>query len=326
VKSNVEAALVGRFKPLLMGSKGLMFDVQACDPPPEILFEEPVVLEMNDLNLDDKAMTVMFILTLLREYREIHKAGKRGLQHITMVEEAHNILEEVGSHSGSESQADTRSKAVATFCSMLAEIRSLGEGIIIADQSPQKLARDAIRNTNLQIAHQLRDGHDRETMASAMIMDEDQVNFLAKLEVGHAAVFWTGREKAGFIKANQYYDGPNPPGVGFARDMCDQELQDYMEGFFGKRTYDRWVDWYLLIKPETRRQRGITLGGYWEMAVELACQSQGGNAVSVTAEDAWLTFTARWQNLMEVAQVTPSQRALTPAHRELFMKAFQQSA
>jgi hypothetical protein len=209
---------------------------------------------------------------------------------------------------------------------MLAEIRSLGEGIIIADQSPQKLARDAIRNTNLQIAHQLRDGHDRETMASAMIMDEDQVNFLAKLEVGHAAVFWTGREKAGFIKANQYYDGPNPPGVGFARDMSDQDLQDYMEGFFGKRTFERWVDWYLLIKPQTRRQRGITLVNYWKMAVELACENHGISPSSVKEEDAWLTFTNYWQNLMEKANVALDQRTLTSAHREYFQKAFKQFA
>ncbi len=51
---------------------------------------------------------------------------------------------------------------------MLTEIRSYGEGLIIADQSPGKLADDVVRNTNLQIVHQLRDSTDREAMANAM--------------------------------------------------------------------------------------------------------------------------------------------------------------
>ncbi len=316
VLANVEAALIGRFRPLLMGSKGLMFDVQACDPSPEILFNEPVVLEMNDLNLDDKAMTVMFVLTLLREYREINKAGRRGLQHITMVEEAHNILEEVGGGSGSESQADTRAKAVSTFCAMLAEIRSLGEGIIIADQSPQKLARDAIRNTNLQIAHQLRDGHDRDTIATAMIMDDDQVKFLGKLQVGHAAVFWTGREKAGFIKVEPYFDGDNPPGKGFGRDIGDDELRDYMSPFRETLPLREWIDWYRNVSPKARRAAGMSLDSFWEKAVIIASKKNG-----IKKEFGWLVFTSAWEKLTSMAAVGESGRRLTPRHRDLFEQA-----
>ena len=325
VLANVEAALIGRFKPLLMGSKGLMFDVQASDPPPDVLFNEPVVLEMNDLNLDDKAMTVMFVLTLLREYREVKKYGRRGLQHVTMVEEAHNILEEVGHGGGSESQANTRGKAVSTFCTMLAEIRSLGEGIIIADQSPQKLARDAIRNTNLQIAHQLRDGNDRNTVATAMIMDEDQVNFLGKLQVGHAAVFWTGREKAGFIKVDSYYDGDNAPGRGFSRDLGDTELRDYMAAFHHSLDLKPWLEWYRLISPATRRAQGVSLAAFWDRALELA----GGLAPSVPAEmaedRAWPAFVAAWERITLLASVSQSGRRLTSTHRQLFKEAFSRS-
>jgi hypothetical protein len=88
---------------------------------------------------------------------------------------------------------------------MLSEIRALGEGLIIADQSPEKLAPDAMRNTNVQIAHQLRDSNDRDAIAKAMIMDEEQRDFLGKLETGNAAVFVTGLQKATFIKVPEYY-------------------------------------------------------------------------------------------------------------------------
>jgi hypothetical protein len=128
---------------------------------------------------------------------------------------------------------------------MLAEVRALGEGLIIADQSPNKLAPDAMRNTNVQIAHQLRDGNDREAIANAMIMDEEQRDFIGKLETGMAAVFYTGLQKATFIQVPQYHPSKNDklkstpsdlkerfPGYGFLEDneeVSDNELSDHMD-------------------------------------------------------------------------------------------------
>lgn len=206
VLNNLKAAISGRIKPLTMGSKGKMFNTQRSNPPSDELFRIPTILELNDLNQDDKALVVMFLLTLLREYREIAASRDGKLKHITVVEEAHNVLENVQSKGSAEGgSADTRYKAVQAFCNMLAEIRALGEGLIIADQSPEKLAPDAMRNTNVQIAHQLRDSTDREAIAKAMIMDEEQRDFLGKLEPGNAAVFVTGLQKATFIKISEYY-------------------------------------------------------------------------------------------------------------------------
>ena len=207
VRSNLRAALVGRFKPLLMGGKGRMFGAQRSSPAAAELLRRPTILELNDLNLDDKALVVMFLLTILREHRERNRSRGGELVHVTVVEEAHNVLENVASKGSGEgaTSADTRFKAVEAFCQLLTEIRALGEGLIIADQSPEKLARDAIRNTNLQIAHQLRDSHDREAVASAMIMEKEQQDFLGKLRPGQAALFRTGLEKATFIQIDKYY-------------------------------------------------------------------------------------------------------------------------
>lgn len=239
VASNLQAALVGRFLPLLIGGKGRMFDCQRSSPSPQELFSVPTVLEMNDLMIEDKALMTMFLLTMLREYREMDRSGNGELKHVTLVEEAHNVLENVSSEGSGEgaTKADTRYKAVQAFCSMLTEIRSLGEGLIIADQSPEKLARDAIRNTNLQIAHQLRDSDDREAIARAMIMSEEQQEFLGKLRPGQAAVFRTGLEKATFVQMDRYAPLANGiagnassqcRGKGFARVLSDEDLRTYM--------------------------------------------------------------------------------------------------
>lgn len=220
---NIRAAAAGRIGNLLRGSRGRMFGCQRSYPA-EQLFSRPVVLELNDLNEDDKALTMMFLLTWLREYRELHQGNT--LQHVTVVEEAHNVLSNVTPSGNTEVSADTKAKAVGAFTNLLSEVRSYGEGLVISDQSPEKLAPDALRNTNLQLAHQLRDQHDRQAVARAMIMDETQQEFLGKLRTGQAAYFRTGLEKAAFITVPPYKDQ-----AGFASLPSDETIKTRMASF-----------------------------------------------------------------------------------------------
>jgi hypothetical protein len=237
LESNLKAATKSRIKTLCMGSLGSMFNIER-NTEIEELFQRPVILELNDLNLDNKALVMMFVLTLLREYREQHPADH--LQHVTVVEEAHNVLAKTESKGGVEgSGADIKAKSVEMFCTMLAEVRALGEGLIITDQSPNKLASDAMRNTNVQIAHQLRDGNDRNAIANAMIMDDEQRDFLGKLEKGAAAVFYTGLQKATFIQVPAYdkygFRKSGSKNVQSNRgEVSDREIERYMDSLTKK--------------------------------------------------------------------------------------------
>jgi hypothetical protein len=255
VKSNVSAAVLGRIKPLTIGSKGLIFRERNSHVPGELrkpspiaeLFERSVILELNDLNIEDKAMLVMFILTFLREYRDYRKSSGGELLHVTVVEEAHNVLENVQSSGNSEGgSADTRYKAVQAFSNMLSEIRALGEGLIIADQSPEKLAPDAMRNTNIQIAHQLRDSKDREAIARAMIMDKEQQDFLGKLVPGQAAFFATGLQKATFLRASKYY--PTAEDLEYRKDESETLREKRLTSFPGfgyQHLSDSYIQQYM---------------------------------------------------------------------------------
>jgi hypothetical protein len=215
-RATVLASIRGRIMPLtraMNGSKGKMLDAPFTNPLLEDLFAKPVILELNDLNVADKALVSMFLLTLLREFREQRHKEEKGseLKHITVLEEAHNVLENVSSTGSEEGTgSDVRYRAVQAFCSMLAEVRALGEGLIIADQSPEKLAPDALRNTNIQIAHQLRDARDRGSIGNTMIMSDEQQEYLGKLKPGYAAVFYTGLQRASFVKVPRF-------------DKCDED-------------------------------------------------------------------------------------------------------
>lgn len=220
---NIRAAVAGRIGGLLRGSKGRMFGAQRSYPL-NVLIERPIILELNDLNADDKSLTIMFLLMLLREYRELHPGST--LQHVTVVEEAHNVMGNVTPSGPSEISADTKGQAVQAFADLLTEVRAYGEGILIADQSPEKLVPDAVRNTNLQIAHQLRDARDRESIGRALIMDQAQQDYLGKLAIGEAAVFMTGMEKATFMQVPEYKDG-----AGFEAPPVDAAVREHMSTF-----------------------------------------------------------------------------------------------
>lgn len=230
LNDNIQAAVKGRIGSLLRGSKGRMFNCRRSISP-TLLFERPVVLELDSLNDDAKGLAMMFLLILLREHRQMQARRSAetsaGLRHLLLIEEAHRIMENVASVGNSEVAADTRAKAVRMISDFLVEMRAYGQGVLIAEQSPEKLAPDAVRNTNLKIGHMLPGRQDREALAAAMIMDEAQERFMGKLRVGQAAAFMTGFEKATFMSVPPYKDG-----VGFADFLPDAAVREHMTGFY----------------------------------------------------------------------------------------------
>jgi Helicase HerA, central domain len=187
VTSDMRAALLTRINALRIGARGRMLDGYRSIPMAELL-RWPTVLELEHIgDDDDKAFLMGLLLIRLVEHRRAGQAHG-GLRHLLVIEEAHRLLAAVPRRA-SEEQADPRGKAVDAFTNVLAEIRAYGQGVIVADQVPVRLAPEVIKNTGLKIVHRVVAGDDREVLAAAMAMDDRQSRALTTLATGVAAVY-----------------------------------------------------------------------------------------------------------------------------------------
>ena len=168
------------------------------------LLRTNTVLEIEDVGDDsDKAFLMGTVLIRLVEHlRMANRAdradrgglvGQAGLRHLTVIEEAHRLLRrQEGSGDGGSGGA--AGHAVEMFAGLLAEIRAYGEGLIIAEQIPDRLIQDVIKNTAVKITHRLPAADDRDAVGATMNMTRAQNRFLVTLKPGEAAVFADGMD------------------------------------------------------------------------------------------------------------------------------------
>ncbi len=210
VRADMQASLLARIKGLQTGGKGALFNNAQSTPMSELL-EGPAVLELQNLgDDDDKAFFMALLFARLVEYRRWEGPKTDGLKHVLVIEEAHRLLTNVGKASaGAQAeQADPKGKAVESFANLISEIRAYGQGMIIVDQVPNKLAPDAIKNTNLKIIHRIVAEDDRSTLAGATAMNEEQRAALSVLTVGEAVVFEDGEDGPLLLKIPRAKDAP----------------------------------------------------------------------------------------------------------------------
>ena len=85
----------------------------------------------------------------------------------------------------------------------IAEMRTYGEGFIIADQSPGLLDPAVIRNTNTKIVLRLPDQEDRVLVGKAENLSESQICELARLPTGCAAIYQNNWQEAVLCQIGQ---------------------------------------------------------------------------------------------------------------------------
>lgn len=203
ITANITAALRTRIGSLMRGWKGWMFDQPFSTPWPE-LFDRPAVINLSQMGDDaDKCFTMGLLLNFMYEYRQAqHEAAgspeSDRLLHLAIFEEAHRILRAApGAMAGT---ANPQAKMGEMFADILAEIRAYGQGMAIIDQVPAKLVPDAIKNTNLKIIHRLVSSDDRDAMASALALTEDQSRVISRLKVGQTIVAGIQDDSASWVQ------------------------------------------------------------------------------------------------------------------------------
>ena len=187
-KGAYKGSLLTRLHSLTNGLNGMIFcdDEISC----KMLFENNTIVDLSRVGSSETKSLIMGILVLkLQEHRMSSAKGMNSnLKHVTVLEEAHHILKRTSTEQNQEG-ANLLGKSVEMIANAIAEMRTYGEGFIIADQSPGLLDMAAIRNTNTKIIMRLPDKGDRELVGYAANLDDDQIKELAKLPCGVAAVY-----------------------------------------------------------------------------------------------------------------------------------------
>ncbi len=185
-KGDYTGALVTRLKSLTNGINGLIFtpdEVSLSD-----LFDKNVIIDLSRVGSSETKALIMGLLVLkLQEYRMDSAKLDQKLKHVTVLEEAHNLLRRTSTEQSTEN-SNLMGKSVEMLANAIAEMRTYGEGFIIADQSPGLLDMSVIRNTNTKIILRLPDYNDRKLVGLAAALNEEQILELAKLDNGVCAI------------------------------------------------------------------------------------------------------------------------------------------
>lgn len=212
-KGAYKGALLTRIESLTNGINGLIFSNEELTN--EHLFDTNVIVDLSRVGSTETKSLLMGILVLkLQEYRMTSGDMNAELKHITVLEEAHNLLKRTSTEQMSES-ANLLGKSVEMLANAIAEMRTYGEGFIIADQAPGLMDLSVIRNTNTKIIMRLPDFSDRELVGKSANLNDDQIIELAKLPKGVAAVYqneWIQPvlckvDKVEYDKTDYQYDG-----------------------------------------------------------------------------------------------------------------------
>ena len=187
-KGAYKGSLLTRLQSLTNGINGMIFAKNQISE--DILFDSNVIVDLSRVGSSETKSLLMGMMVLkLQEYRissDIMMNSK--LRHITVLEEAHNILKRTSTDQPTEG-SNLLGKSVEMISNAIAEMRTYGEGFIIADQAPGLLDMAAIRNTNTKIIMRLPDQTDREIVGLSANLSNDQITELAKLPCGVGAIY-----------------------------------------------------------------------------------------------------------------------------------------
>ncbi len=201
LQQKYEGSLISRLDNLTVGSKGRMLNTRVSIDVSALL-DQKVVIELDELKDEqDKALMMGLLIGRVAEAVKQRHRVQNDFKHLTLIEEAHRLLEKT---QGFDDGA--KKLGVSLFANLLAEVRKYGEGLIIADQIPNKLAPEVLKNTNTKIIHRLFAADDRHAIGETVGLNEEQINFLPMLKAGEAIVYSAGWHEAVRTQVGQLHN------------------------------------------------------------------------------------------------------------------------
>ena len=277
-KGTYEGALQTRLSMLTEGVFKEIF-CSGYDIPDSNLFDKTVVIDLSRLGSQETLSLVMGILLIRLYEHRITEGKKNGLYHVTVLEEAHNILKRSSAMQHGEDSPSIGAKSVEVLTKCITELRFTGEGFIIADQSPGELDPTAMKNTSTKIVMRLQDAADQAAVEAALSLNPEQSAELSKLDNGVGVVFQEGWIEPVLTKFD-FYKNPFTvsssdkellPGANYS-DICDvrgflikEILRQFSKGVFDKnelirktlciRNFNKWkIDDYLALYERSQTE------------------------------------------------------------------------
>lgn len=231
-KGNMESAGVFRLLNLVI-QNGNIYDTENSVPLQDLL-RKPTIIELNAIdNQEQKALIMALLLINIILYTKHNQAGDGNLKNILLIDEAHVLLG--GGTQTQEGAAEAGASTVRALQNMIVEIRSYGTGIIIADQSPQKVTKEIVGNTDVKIMFQLVQVEDKNIIAASSNMSEADEDQLSRLNTGEAYAYFRGLVEPVRIMTEDIREKE-----GIRLVVPDNELQERMH---------YWDDKQDLLKP-----------------------------------------------------------------------------
>ena len=238
LKRDYLGSIRARLQSLTLGSKGLMLNTPRSVDFVDLL-DKKVVLEIEEVkNTNEKSFVMGLIMINLREALRAKYIKDKKFKHITLVEEAHRLLSKYEA-----GDPINKKQGVEIFADMLAEVRKYGESLIIADQIPNKLTPEVLKNTNTKIIHKLFAEDDKESVGNTMVLEKEQKGFLSNLQTGRAIVFSQGWSKAVQVQIKLLTDTTSEEEID-ENELIKSNLEYYRKNykkeiFFGSSLFDR---------------------------------------------------------------------------------------
>ena len=203
VKNNYRGSLETRVRSLANGLNGQIFS--ADEIPEKQLFDENTIVDLSRVgSLESKSLIMGILIMRLNEYRMTSCTEMNNpLKHVTVLEEAHNILRRTSTEQ-TEEGSNVAGKSVEMIANAIAEMRTYGEGFVIADQSPGAVDISAIRNTNTKIIMRLPDEQDCQLAGKAAALKDDQLDEIARLPKGVAVIYQNNWTEPVLCKINKF--------------------------------------------------------------------------------------------------------------------------
>ena len=237
LKKDYIGSITARLQGLLVGSKGQMLNARRSIDFRELI-EKKVVLEIEGIkNGTEKSLVMGFILTNLCEALRAKYDKDKHFKHITLIEEAHRLLSKY-----SAGDSLNKKNSVETFADMLAEVRKYGESLIIADQIPNKMTPEVLKNTNTKIVHKIFAEDDKEAIGNTISLSKEQKDFLSSLPTGRAIVFSQSWTKAVQVQIEQMTNTTSDEIIDEDRlrnRVEDFYVENYKKGIFVGTKYEK---------------------------------------------------------------------------------------